>query len=224
MSAAMTMPADLQQRREEAVAVLARRYRSEGFTVEVQPEIALDDGTRLRPDLIAKRGGETILLVAKSSPSIAGSDAPLRRFAEIAQQRGWRFVVAIVDARDIEEIEVPAAGAVAEKLAEARALDPRSTAAPLLAWAVLESAARHALVRCGQRATRAMSPQALVQQLASLGLVSPDEEQHLQAFGSVRNRLAHGRWSPTGSAEPDVQRVLAVAERLIDPDSGNAEM
>jgi hypothetical protein len=97
---------------------------------------------------------------------------------------------------------------------ETRRIDPHSAGAALLAWSVLEAAARRAATASGARVVRSTSPAALIQQLAGAGLVTTAEERRLQELGAVRNRRAHGAWE-AARGEFDVEAVLSVAERLL---------
>ncbi len=200
------------QRHDEVLQELAARYQAKGYSIEVEPLIQLKTGAMARPDLVARRGAETVLVeVRMASP--AGPTPALRELAELAQLNGWRFVVAVADSRDVEEIEIPSAAEIQAKLSEVRTLG-ESTASSLLAWAVLEAAARYALARLGRRPPRTATSSSLIQQLASLGLVDVDEESRLHEFANVRNRLAHGFWSQS-DPQPKTNTVLRVAEKLL---------
>jgi len=199
----------LKQRHDEVVRDLARSYEARGFTVQVEADI----GEGRRADLLAKREGETVLVevrVASSSPT----DRALPTYAELAQQNGWRFIIAVADAKNVDEIEIPTAEVVRTKIAEAKALPLGSDAAVLIAWAVLESAARLALVRSGRRVGRSTTPKGLVQELATLGRLTMAEERDLLSFVATRNRVAHGFWD-TAPAHAAVSTVLALSERLL---------
>ncbi len=207
---------DLKQRHDEVVRELARSYEARGFTVQVEADI----GKGRKADLLAKRGAETVLIevkVASSSPA----DRALPTYAELAQRNGWRFVIAVADAKNVDEIEIPTAEVVHTKVAEAKALPPGSDAAVLTAWAVLESAARLALVRSGRRVGRSTTPKALVQELATLGRLTMAEERDLLSFVATRNRLAHGFWD-AAPAHTAVSAVLALSERLLSDETAES--
>ena len=195
-------------RHDEVLQGYAKRYESEGYAVQLPA--GPDDGV----DMIARRGGETIFVQVK----VTGAKLPsptLARLAESARRSHSRFVIVVADGTDIEEIELLGRDALAEQVAEARALDPRSSAASLVAYAVLEAAARSAVARCGAQVIRPTAPRALFQQLASLGLISLAEEKSLADFMGRRNKLAHGQ--PTVRPSPsELADVLAIAERLAN--------
>lgn len=204
---------DIKQRHDAVVRQLIERYRAMGYTVQEEPQIVESAGGKLVPDFLATRGGETVLVEVKLSRPTSSSTT-LRRLADVAHKNNWRFVIAVVDEKDFQEVEVGSEADARRKLAEARALDPSSSSAPLLAWAVLESATRLALVNSGSRILKSATPLALIQQLGALGLVSNDEENALRSFALVRNRIAHGFWATT-LAEDQVPLVLDIAERLL---------
>jgi hypothetical protein len=207
----------LKERYDDVLQQLADEYEGKGYEVKVHARIATVAGAPLDADLLATRGDETVLLQVKLATAASATPA-IRQYAEVAQQKGWRFIIAVADSKGVEEVDVPTMNTVREKIAETRAIEAKSTAAPLLAWSVLEAAARFALARAGTRVVRAKSPSALVQELASLGLVTSKEERQLQAFARTRNRLAHGSWD--APHEPnDVEFALVLAERLIAEDS-----
>lgn len=149
--------------------------------------------------------------VRLSSPASEG--APLDALAAIAQQKGWRFVIAIVGPRDVEEIEVPSVASVMDKIREAETLRGAPTAFALLAWSVLEAAARIALARLGTT-MRIASPRALLQQLASRGLITTGEEREIAKLADARNRAAHGDWHSRGP-HPEFRTLLDLAQRLL---------
>jgi hypothetical protein len=204
---------DIKQRHDAVVRQLIERYRAMGYTVQEEPQIVESAGGKLVPDFLATRGGETVLVEVKLSRPTSSSTT-LRRLADVAHKNNWRFVIAVVDEKDFQEVEVGSEADARRKLAEARALDPSSSSAPLLAWAVLESATRLALVNSGSRILKSATPLALIQQLGALGLVSNDEENALRSFALARNRIAHGFWATT-LAEDRVPLVLDIAERLL---------
>lgn len=194
-------------RERQVVDDLARRYQSEGYSVE--REVLVGEHPA---DLVATRGNETVLVeVRLSSPASEG--APLEALAAVAQEKGWRFVIAIVGPRDIEEVEVPSVSSVMEKIREAETLQSAPTAFALLAWSVLEAAARIALARSGTT-MRIATPRGLLQQLASRGLITTGEEREIAKLAEVRNRAAHGDWQSRGP-QPDFRTLLDLAQRLL---------
>jgi hypothetical protein len=204
----------LQERYENVVRDIAASYRAKGYAVRARAKVPTDDGRQLEVDLLAERGAETVLVEVRLT-NFAGSQHALRDYADLAHRKGWRFVIAVADSKNVEEVEVPAPQAVRARITEARKLDLQSDAALLMAWAVLEAAARLALAKAGHRVVRSKAPTALVQELASLGRITPQEERDLMAFAAKRNRLAHGFWEAT-TAPIGSGQVLAVAERLLE--------
>lgn len=205
---------DLHERHDAVVQQLAAQYEARGYAIEMGTRLVDDDGTSIQADLIARRGADTILVEAKHVGFRASSIA-LRRYAELAHRRGWRFVIAVFDIRGVEEVEVASPEVIRTKLDEARAMPPTSTAAPLMAWSVLEAAGRLALARHEMKLVRLRTPVALIQDLAAVGLIDASEEHRLHLFSKTRNRLAHGFWDvPHDPGE--VEAVLKVADRLVD--------
>lgn len=201
----------LEARRDEVLTQVAAEYQAKGYIVERDQHLE-DGGEVYEVDLLARSGDDVVLIELTGT---GATQSALRRFAELAERKSWRFVILVVDAKNHEEVEVPSPEAIRAKLTEARAITPSSTAAPLLAWSVLEAAARLALARSGRKVVRSRTPTALVQDLAALGLVSRNEEQLLNRFAKARNGLAHGFWD-TSPADADVSTTLDLAQRLVD--------
>jgi hypothetical protein len=202
----------LDARHDEVVAELARKYEAAGYSVENRPRID-DAGATLEADLVARRGSETVLIEVKLATNAAPSPQ-LAAFAELARRKGWRFVIAIADARSVEEVPLETPESVRAMVAEARRIESQPAAAALLAWSVLEAAARRAATSAGLRVVRATTPTGLIQHLAGAGLVTIEEERRLSELGAIRNQLAHGSWE-AARGKFDVEEVLAIAERLL---------
>lgn len=193
-------------RRALAMTELAERYEREGFVV-----------SRFEPimsgvaDLVARRGSTTVLTEVR----VAGAESPkgtaLARFAEYAAERHWRFVIAVVDSRGLREIEPWSSEEVLANLAEVERLPAESAARGLLAWSSLEAAARVALARVDAVAAFDNSV-GLVQQLASRGLISLEEERDLLTLARARNRAAHGLRSDELA---DFDLAVQVARKLV---------
>jgi hypothetical protein len=204
------------ERHDAVVQSLAERYRQDGYSVDLEPHIADRSGRAVHPDLIARRGAQTVLVEARMVTS-ARSEPILRQLSEIAHEHGWKFVIVIVNEDRIEEVEIPSPAEIRAKLREAEAVANSSSAsATLLAWSAFEAAARLYLTRYARRLTRPTSPRTLIQQLASLGAFDVEEEKMLAAFTDQRNRMAHGMW--TTDKPVGLNRVIQIAERLVDTD------
>ena len=52
---------------------VAERYRSRGYDVLVEPSLELPDGMRFRPDILARRGDETIVIEVRNATTIRES-------------------------------------------------------------------------------------------------------------------------------------------------------
>ena len=204
---------DPRARESDARQQLVERLRKEGYSVEIEPDLRAEGVGR--PDIVARRGSETVVVEIKALGTVSGGSKTLAQMARAVQQRpGWRFAVAIISDQGVQLHDVLTAEEVEQEIAQARAVPHDTTGATLVAWAVFEAATRAALVRDGIAPPVATSRE-LIQLLASQGLISPVEERTLHEFAAIRNRLAHGmRATPTGA---NVGVVLEIAERLIRP-------
>jgi REase_AHJR-like len=206
----------VQERHDAVVRTLAERYRQEGYTVLLDQLVTARSGQGVRADLLATRDSYTVLVEVRMVTS-ARTEPVLKQLSEVAQEKGWKFVIVIANEASIEEIEIPTADDIRRVLREVEVVaKDSSTSAVLLAWSAFEAAARLYFTKSGQRLTRPSSPRALIQQLAARGAVDVDEERALSRFADQRNHLAHGVWSMERPV--NVAQIVQIAERLIETD------
>ena len=200
-----------QVRESEIIEQLADRYRAQGYDVEREVQL---EGLSSRADLVARRADETVLVEVKAT-SPGPVSASLENLAEFAERHGWRFSIALAtDRTGVEEIEVLSRDGVQRLIADARTTQASNWIAALASVAAWEGAARYALVRTERQSVPRPGPLALLQALASQGLVTPPEEHLLRELISVRNAAAHGR--VVGTIRDDlVASGLAIAESLL---------
>lgn len=197
----------VETRRAEALTELKRRYEALGYDVQLDAPIP---GSDKKADALAKKSGDTVLLEVRvaSSADERGSLVPV---SELAAAAGWRFVIALADARGVQEVEGWTPKDIEARFVEAASLPSVSTAKSMLAWSILEAAGRVALGATGT-VVGASPPRAILQQLATRGLISLDEERQLGAALEFRNRAAHGLKLPEAA---NFELVLSVARRLL---------
>ncbi len=144
-----------------------------------------------RPDLIAYRGDEKVAYELKR-----GSDRQKYSLEEIAKlfegHKDWEFrVVWLAEADEISGLKRQSKQKILEVYQQSLDLAEYGshTAAFLLAWATLEAAARRAL---GNDLAKPQTPGRVVEQLASLGYLTPSEAEDLRSLTSLRNKIIHG--------------------------------
>ena len=215
----MTRPATERRKLDE----VASQYRADGYEVLVEP--APEDTPEwlrsFRPDLVAQRDDDHVLVEVKSSESVRVSDS-LRSLADIVDKRpGWRLELIMTNRPSRKLAVEPEAplldpGYVSEYLEAAREMAHRGYLEPafLTAWIAFETAYRNAFVRDGID-PRLGGPANVLKTLLSLGyLTSGDEMDRLQMLWEVRNRLAHGYTSAQRPWLDDVMYLLQLSERL----------
>lgn len=205
---------------------LARDYTAKGYQVVVEPG-ELDTPVFLarlgyHPDLIATRDDERLIIEVTTSPEISRRKV-LNRVAEVVDEKpDWELVLVLSnpkkaepdDDSDIDLAWVRDLIDEAACLIESHEGTPGSRIAPLLvAWASLEAAIRLSLAT-QYRGSSWSGRSSLIREAATLGLVSRDDVDFLEATFRQRNRAAHGeRIARTTSV--DVERLLRLARQVL---------
>ncbi len=151
-----------------------------------------------RPDLIAHRGDEHLVIEIKrrrraSTPSYWRSLAE-----EIARHPGWQLQLILGDAPMGPQIAMPPPPSFIEirkQLSATRRLYEagQHAAALLLLWSLLEAASQQHLGELDARSNRPKTPIALIKDLVSFGLLDQKEYDRLARVIELRNAAAHGR-------------------------------
>lgn len=206
------------EQHDQIVSELLNKYKKLGYQVETEPSENIKvGGTEYRPDLVAKRGDETLVIEVKISGI---KDEP--RWAEIAStinaRPGWRFILVLASRGKSEEYVPPNESELRKQIDEARrTIAISSSAAFLLSWALFEAVARLALFRIS-RSQEKGSPASLVSAVASIGLISPVEEIALVRIAARRNRVAHGDILVKVETA-DIEQLLDLCEALLKQES-----
>lgn len=210
----MPVPAE----RERAVR-LAEEYRERGYDVSVDPDDGLGLPPGYRPDLVVRRGEETVVVEVASRTSLA-SEPRIREVAQLVEARpGWRFELILVGEEPVAAPPgaVPSGrGDVERTLEESRALAASGFTGPALlsGWAATEAALR-LLLRSEGIEPRSLALAPLLKQAAEEGLLSKPEYHGLARSLAQRNALAHG-FQVDGVDPASVSALLSLAERLIE--------
>lgn len=89
------------------------------------------------------------------------------------------------------------------------------SAAILLAWAALEAVLRRTALAAGYKGKLRGQPAVLIRELYSLGLLTRNDREMLEAFRQQRTRIAHGLIAEPIS-EDEVVHLLQFTKRLMD--------
>ena len=178
---------------------IAAEYEARGYEVLVEPspEQLPEFLVGFRPDLVARRPNDSVVVEVKVGTQTAASE----RFRELAEtiqrQPGWRFSLVVIDPRS-DEVAPPTQPLldrqeIVDRLGRANELlkTGATDAAFLLMWISVEALLRHIATREGLPLERVPSS-SLMKELFSLGLLSRSELEVAQRAFSVRNALVHG--------------------------------
>lgn len=192
----VTAVADLERRR---IAELATAYAAKGYQVFVDPQ---DDQlpeqlAQYRPDMLVRRGDETIIVEVKSRRALRKTEQTERLKRLIATMPGWRVELVVVNPEPdgqreegqqaLQPSEARSGLEEAEKLLEAG----HPEAAMLLGWASTEAVLRLVAERSTIRLRNA-DPTYLIKALATDGAIGREDYHRLFDTLQVRNALAHG--------------------------------
>ncbi|MFJ5088753.1 hypothetical protein [Streptomyces sp. NPDC088674] len=204
---------------EDAYRAKESELRRDGFEILRGEQISevLEGSTNIQPDLIARRGNDVVIVEfvhRRSNSSLPEKEKrSLAEFSTLSDSReNWRFEVVWIG----ENASVPEERAV-DAFARRAVLvaEHDESAGLLLAYAALEGAVARLAERTpelhkhtGRRARPGLT------ELASLGLLSPEDFTKLNAARQLRNSIAHGIDVPVTTSM--VRDVARLAEQIAD--------
>ncbi|HIK18279.1 MAG TPA: hypothetical protein IGS53_23745 [Leptolyngbyaceae cyanobacterium M33_DOE_097] len=211
----------------ERLLQLAEEYRTKGYEISFQPNSEnLPDFLRnYRPDLIAQREGEAVIIEVKSRNSLnSASGQYLQNLAQSVEQHpGWRFELVMINPEDadyflkakssLQQPEIETGLQVARQLAV-----QHPEVAILYSWSLVEAILRLVVEHEGLSLQR-LDPLYLVKQLVTEGIISRPQYQLLMDALSLRNVIAHG-FKVSQITQETVNGLIDGAEqllRIIDP-------
>jgi len=212
----------------KALESLAEKYRARGYEVLVEPQ-----GSDLpaflkgfRPDLVARRQGESVVVEVKVGTETSVSER-YKDLAEAVQaQPGWRFDLVFIKSGDGEPIAVDAAlpdeSELQGRIERANQLEAIGAleAAFMVLWAAAEGLMRLEARRAGLPLDR-MPLSALIRELYSVGEISREDYEAILRLMDTRNRAMHG-FSTQVSAEQVSELKTTVEHFLTEIRSGSA--
>jgi uncharacterized protein YutE (UPF0331/DUF86 family) len=191
------MSIDVVRSEREAIAKAANDLARQGYEVVRDPGRSdLPEFLRdFRPDLIAHRGNEHLVVEVKSK----WFDQEPRQWRALAEEvrrhPGWQLRLILGEPRQSEVPPPLSLEEINEKLSSARRLYEAEErgAALLMLWSLLEAASLHRLSALGIALDRPKTPIALLKDLVSFGLLEQEEYDRLRPVVALRNAIAHGR-------------------------------
>ncbi|MEG5140284.1 MULTISPECIES: hypothetical protein [unclassified Microcoleus] len=206
----------------ERLLKLAEEYREKGYEISFHPnsEDLPDFLKSYRPDLIVRRGEESVVIVVKSRASLnSPSSTYLRNLAQaVAENPGWRFELVMTNSEDAVEVpkaedsfqehEIELGLQVAKQL-----VTQHLESAMLYSWSLVEATLR-IVAQKEELSLQRLYPLYLVKQLTVEGVISKSEYQLLMNALSLRNAIAHG-FKTTQLTQKSVCELIELAEKLL---------
>lgn len=209
------------QEREQLLK-LAENYRQKGYEIFLHPNLEdLPDFLKsYRPDLIVRRGEESVVIEVKSRASLNSySDQYLQNLAQAVEKHpGWRFEFVMINPEDItyfpkaegslQKYEIESQLQVVKQLTTQH-LD----SAMLYCWSLVEATLR-LITEKEELSLQRLDPLYLVKQLATEGVISQSEYRLLMDAISFRNAIAHG-FKTTKITQNFVYELIEITEKLL---------
>ena len=206
----------------ERLLRLSEEYRDRGYEVSFHPnpEDLPDFLKNYRPDMIVRRGDETVVIEVKSRSSLNSSSAQyLRNLAQVIEQHpGWRFELVMTNPEDAT-FSSEAQGSLQEHEIEPRLQIARQLAthnlesAILYSWSLVEATLR-LVAEKEELSLQRFDPLYLVKQLTTEGVISRSEYQLLMNSLSLRNAIAHG-FKTAQLTQESVYELIDITEQLL---------
>ncbi len=204
---------------------LVKQYQQKGYDVVVHPtpEQLPDFAKAFVVEIVARRGGQGVLVAARRSRTELAADQQIAGDVDLTnQQPGWRYDLAILgedppnpreirDARELMPPEIDQAFADSARMVALGFFD----SAFMTAWGGFEAAMRHRLRAAGSRVGWGSDPETMLGELYSNGMMEADEFRQVEALVAVRNQIVHGYLSSLGSDGESVQFLCDLGHRLI---------
>ena len=217
----MTTTQTVNLAREQLLKV-AEEYRNQGYEVAFHPN---PDDTpaflkNYRPDMIVRRGDESVVVQINSASSLNSSTQYLSSLAEaVEKQHGWRLEFVMINPEDAPIALPQSEGSLQIQDIEARLsvakqiITQNLESAVLYSWALVEATLR-LLAEKEELSLKNFNPQYLVKYLTYEGVISRSDYQLLMNALSLRNTIAHG-FKTSQLTDNSVHELIAVTEKLL---------
>ena len=180
--------------------IIADRYRRRGYEVveSPSPDQMPDFLTGYRPDLILRKGDESIVVEVKSRESLIGYPKYKDLSALLRNVPGWRLILEVIatgdDIRAHRDSRLIAREDVADVIEESERLLAAGSveAAFLRCWAGADAIMRIVLEEEGEDPPGYATSGAILTQIMWEGLIHRDDYERLRRLLEYRNAYAHG--------------------------------
>jgi len=217
------MSANAETRERVILDRLKETYEQQGYEFFAYPprELVPPFLGDFRPDAIALKTGEGIIIEVKSRRR-GGQEPGLAEIAElVSAQSNWQFMVFFEEDRpeDVVRIVRSTSAQISAQVDEIQRLASSGhyRAAFMLGWAALEAIARAIMATQGVSSERPYSPLQAIQSLEMNGFLDSNAARHLQAKAKLRDAAVHGDFSveiDSESVEFLIQQLRALASSL----------
>jgi hypothetical protein len=191
---------------------VARRYRKQGYRVSVEPRAdQLPAFLRgLKPDLVAEKDGDRVVVEVKTRPTLRGSNELVELSERVAREKGWRFELIVSNPAGGTSFAKPV---IAELISTSVArLDAVSKAGfPDVAIVYLVSVAEALARDLGMRLQIPIEKEdfpALLRELVYRGAIDHALFHGLEQLYSLRNAVLHGEGSKARLSKKELSRTL----------------
>lgn len=206
-----------------AERLIAKRYEERGYAVSVGPtvaEIPFSLGN-FRPDILASRGDEHLIIEVKSSGERVDPEIYFKVDELVHQHPGWRFLLATVSEAELEEcVSSATSNASAHEIrARLRTIDrlvDNAETAPFVLptlWTAYV-AALGLLLEKEAVPNNGYTDLSLLNKAYAVGLISVEEYETGRSLLSLRNRAVH---SLDNFGTPDeCRRLRKMVDDVLD--------
>lgn len=210
---------------EDQLKTVAEEYRVQGYGVVVQPgpDDLPDFAKDFVVEVLATRPDGNVLAAVKKNSSQFYADSNLPKYAAVIDKTpGWRFDLVVLGKdklppADLRDAKEPSEEDIRRQLDDAERMFEAGFAPPAVvaAWAALESAMRRRLRAEGEEADWGTSPQTLLNELYSSGVLLHGDFRELQGFFQLRSLVVHG-FSPPLIENNTLHFLAETARRFLD--------
>lgn len=203
------------------VKEIAKEYMEKGYEVIIEPyPNNLPDFLKIyRPDILASKGNERIVIEVKSRMTISKSEYLIELANRIEKNEGWKFELVLTNPKKKKiEYQTISIKTIKDKLNSINQLVSANQidAAFILSWATFEAATRILLKLEQPKSEPELAPNALIKQLYSYGIIGKMSYNQLNRISKKRNEVVHGIFDDNFlETNKFTQRLTKITEDLI---------
>jgi hypothetical protein len=206
-----------------AERMLADRYEQLGYVVTLEPpqsSIPFSVGS-LRPNILATKGDENLLIDVKTAGARTDAESYLRLDQEVQRHRGWRLLLATVSDEEIQDSDSTFSGPAPIKSIQTRLrsmdtlIDDHRLSGLVLAglWTAYVAALR-IVISTDEVKIPDYTDLSLLNKTYSEGVISIDEYENARRLLGLRNKAIHSLESAV--TPKDCKLLRALVTTLVD--------